>query len=381
MKVILSIDPVRFPLTGIGRYTYELARHLGDIPEIEQLRFFAGHRFANALPESAPSRSGDFRRLILNSRIAAGAFRITSRLLKQRTLRGYEDFLFHGPNFYLPPFDGPKVSTFHDLSMFTWAHSHPPGRVRYMQKEIQLMLKHANMLVTDSEYTRCEIATYFGWPLEKIRVVPLACSPDFRPRSHSETRECLRKYSLSFNGYTLYTGTIEPRKNIQSLLGAYMLLPQQTRLRWPLVIAGYRGWKSEELHSRMKAAERAGWLRYLGYMPSNDLPLLFSGARLFVFPSLYEGFGLPVLEAMASGVPVVCSNASSLPEVAGGAAAMCVPNDVETMANLIVAGLEDTIWRAEAKAKGLSRAKVFSWRRCATETAAVYRDVLSCSQT
>ncbi len=378
MKVILSIDSVRFPLTGIGRYTFELAKHLNNAPDVEQLRFFAGNRFVNTLPNVSPSVSHDIRRILLKSRLAVGLFRTTSQMLRQRALRGYNDFVFHGPNFYLPPFDGPRVSTFHDLSMFTWANCHPPERVRYMQAEIELSLKRADMLVTDSEFTRHEVANYFGWPLEKIRSIPLASSPDFRPRSLNETSETLRKYGMSYDGYTLYAGTIEPRKNLQALFDAYLLLPHKTRAQWPLVIAGYRGWNSDELHNHMEVAQHEGWLKYLGYVPSDDLPLLFSSARLFVFPSLYEGFGLPVLEAMASGVPVVCSNASSLPEVSGGAAAMCDPDDVETMATLINTGLEDEYWRAEAKAKGLLRAVDFSWNRCADETAEVYRDVLSC---
>ena len=141
------------------------------------------------------------------------------------------------------------------------------------------------------------------------------------------------------------------------------------------MLAGYHGWQSETLHKRIQDAVTAGWARYLGYVANEDLPILFAGARLFVFPSHYEGFGLPVLEAMASGVPVVCSNSSSLPEVTGGAALMCDALDVHKLNQLIVVGLEDESWRVGAVTKGLAQSSKFSWERCAKETMAVYREL------
>lgn len=383
MKVILSIDPVRIPLTGIGRYTFELARHLKKISWIEQLRFFSGHRFVHDLPEAAqsvkPVRSipANLRQTILKNRMAVEMYRSVSAIAKRYALRGYSDCVFHGPNFYLPPFDGPSICTFHDLSMFTWAHSHPPERVRYMRKEIALTLKRADMLITDSEYTRQEVSSYFSWPLEKIHAVPLACSEDFRPRTSDELDTVLGKHGLKSGGYCLYVGTIEPRKNLEVLLDAYATLSPSIRRQWPLVLIGYRGWRSEQLHARIEAAVADGWAHYLGFVDAVELPLIYAGACLFVFPSLYEGFGLPVLEAMASGIPVVCSNSSTLPEIAGDAAAMCAPQDVDSLSQLILAGLEDETWRAEARHKGLLRAANFSWQRCAEDTATVYRKVIS----
>lgn len=380
MKVILSIDPVRFPLTGIGRYTFELARQLGNMPQVERL-LFAGRRLVRDLPDAAQSAgpgspaSAGFRQLVLNNRVAAGAYRLASSMSKRHALRGHADHVFHGPNFYLPPFGGPSVCTFHDLSVFTWAHCHPPERVRFMRKEIALTLKRADRLITDSEYTRREVASYFGWPLEKIRAVPLACSEDFRPRPAQELAPLLAGYGLKPQGYCLHVGTIEPRKNLDALLDAYALLPPPVRREWPLVLIGYRGWRSEPLHARIGVAVAQGWARYLGFVDAGALPLIYAGARVFAFPSLYEGFGLPVLEAMASGVPVVCSNSSTLPEVAGEAAAMCAPQDVDALCRLLAVALEDENWRADARRKGLSRAAGFSWQRCAEETVAVYREV------
>ena len=379
MKVILSVDSIKFPLTGIGRYTYELAKQLQLQKDLD-FKLFSNGTIVLGLPKHGEAKAkrsivARLRMQLRKSNLVTRVYQTLVGIRSQIALRSHREAIFHGPGFYLPKFTGHSVATFHDLSIFTWAHCHPPERVRFMQRELKLTLQRASMLITDSEYTRHEIANYFGYPLDKIRTVPLACSPDFHPRNAIETNSILNKFGLVQDCYTLYAGTIEPRKNIESLLDAYAMLPDAIRARWPLVLAGYRGWRSEVLHQRIEAAVSAGWARYLGYVANDDLPILFSGARLFVFPSHYEGFGLPVLEAMASGVPVVCSNSSSLPEVAGGAALMCDALDVDKLTQLIAFGLEDASWRVGAVAKGLAQSSKFSWQRCAEETMAVYREL------
>ncbi|EGB96112.1 glycosyltransferase family 4 protein [Pseudomonas juntendi] len=377
MKLILSVEPIRFPLTGIGRYTFELASRLQQNQEIEDLRFFAGRSFLPALPKPADQSDAvhGLKRLVQKNALAVEAYRRLMPYLRKRALSGHEGSIYHSPNYYLPPFGGRSVATFHDLSPFTWAHCHAPQIARYLQKELELTLKRADALITDSHYTRQELADYFAWPIERIHTVPLASSPGFHPRSTEALREALARHGLQPRGYSLFVGTIEPRKNIVSLLDAYSRLPLALRQRWPLILTGYHGWRSEAIHDRIAQAQQQGWARYLGFVASADLPLLFAGARLFTFPSHYEGFGLPVLEAMSSGVPVVCSNSSSLPEVAGPAALMCAPDDVEGLTALLQQGLEDEAWRATAVQQGLLHAGGFSWERCAQATVEVYKSV------
>ncbi|WP_219064672.1 glycosyltransferase family 1 protein [Pseudomonas sp. UMAB-08] len=378
MKLVLSVEPVRFPLTGIGRYTYELALRLQQSPEITDLQFFAGRRFLPSLPIAANESGNGYslKRAVQKNFLAIEAYRLLMPMLRKRALKGHADFLYHSPNYYLPPFAGRSVATFHDLSPFTWAHCHAPQLARYLQKELKTTLLRADALITDSEYTRRELAEYFAWPIERIHTVPLASSAEFHPRSPLILRDALKRHGLEVGGYSLFVGTIEPRKNIETLLDAYSRLPLALRTRWPLILTGYHGWRNDAIHERLEVAKREGWARYLGFVPSEDLPLLFAGARLFVFPSLYEGFGLPVLEAMSSGVPVVCSNSSSLPEVAGNAALMCEPTDVEALTGLIQKGLEDESWRTTAIEEGLLHAASFSWERCAMETLQVYKTVV-----
>lgn len=374
MKLILSVEPIRFPLTGIGRYTYELASRLQQCSDISDLRFFAGRRFLPSLPCAASQSDAvhGLKRLVQKNALAVEAYRLLMPYLRKQALKGMEDFIYHSPNYYLPPFAGRSVATFHDLSPFTWSHCHAPQIARYLQKELKVTLERADALITDSHFTRQELADYFAWPIERIHAVPLASSPEFHPRSVQEMRETLTRHGLQAGGYSLFVGTIEPRKNIETLLDAYSRLPLALRQRWPLILTGYHGWRSEAIHARIAQAQQQGWARYLGFVASQDLPLLYAGARLFAFPSHYEGFGLPVLEAMSSGVPVVCSNSSSLPEVAGSAALMCAPDDVEALSALLQRGLEDEGWRTTAVNQGLLHAAGFSWERCAQATVEVY---------
>jgi alpha-1,3-rhamnosyl/mannosyltransferase len=244
-----------------------------------------------------------------------------------------------------------------------------------MQKELRRTIDVADALITDSDYTRQELCNYFGFSLDRIYTVPLAASDEFRPRTEEECSSVLHTYSLKYHGYSLYVGTVEPRKNLESLLAAYANLPNHIRQCFPLVISGYRGWKSEKIHQQINTAVSQGWAIYLGFVPSCHLPFLYSAASLFIFPSHYEGFGLPVLEAMSSGTPVVCSNASSIPEVVGDAALMSDPLDVELLAENIQKALEDVHYRSFAIEGGLVRSSQFTWDLCANRTIDVYQSV------
>lgn len=382
MKVILSIDPVHFPLTGIGRYTYELARGLNGAG-LESLWFSRGGHleapnaslFASANPVPPKGASYFLRRVAGRLPLVRKIYRLHQQRAQSRSIQTRPDHVFHSPNYSLPEFDGPSVVTMHDLSIFLRSQDHPAARVASMTKEIELSLKRAQAIITDTEHTRQEIAEYFGWPLARIHAVHLASASEFHPRGQAQLEATLAPFDLRPQGYALFTGTIEPRKNLSILLDAYGALPHSLRQRWPLVVCGYGGWLSEDLHARMKRAEKEGWLRYLGYLSQDLLPSFMAGARLFSLPSHYEGFGLPLVEAMASGVPVISSSASCLPEVGGDAPAYHEPGDVDALRGHLERGLDDAAWRERARALGLKQSARYSWPRCTQETLAVYRTV------
>jgi len=378
MKVILAVDGIKRPLTGIGRYTWELANRIPTVPGVDSTLFFSRGRWISevgALLDQSPGNLALKRRLV-PGRLARTAYRLLSPPLLRYRLRGFPDHLFHGPNFYLPPCSGPAIATIHDLSIFRFPQFHLSTRVDSMRREFPVILDRADFLITDSEFIRQEVIGFFGWPEDKVRAVPLGVPEEFRPRGAEETAAVLAKFGLAYGGYALCVATIEPRKNIEALLLAYEALPQALRNRYPLVLAGDRGWRSESIHRRIERGQRQGWLSYLGYVSEAELPLLFSGARGFVFPSLYEGFGLPVLEAMASGLPALCSNCSSLPEIASGSALLVEPEDVRAMTEGIRVLLEDEEWRSAAAKQALAVAAQYSWEKTARNTVEVYRTVM-----
>jgi alpha-1,3-rhamnosyl/mannosyltransferase len=194
----------------------------------------------------------------------------------------------------------------------------------------------------------------------------------FHPRSQSELTEKLSGYGLEYGRYLLVVATLEPRKNLLRLLQAYSSLDNSVRNRYPLVIAGAKGWLTDQLEKLLVSLESSGQIKRLGYIAQQDLPLLYAGAHGFVFPSLYEGFGLPLLEAMASGVPVLTSCRSSLPEVAGENALLVEPEDIDELAMAMVKLIEDDGWRETAIRGGLQQALKHSWERCIANTIGVY---------
>lgn len=378
MNVLLGTDAICYPLTGIGRYAYELAKRLPQAADIESIHYLHGSKVSKLVPErpvEGPTQlvNQRLKRFARNLPRVVTAYYQVKTMLQKQALGKFEDHIFHGPNYYLPSHRGPCVATFHDLSVFLWPECHPKARVQIMQKALPEMIKRAQVLLTDSEFTRLEIATYFNWPLDRIIAAPLAASPEFRPINAVEAAPVLAQFGLNFGAYSLFVGTLDPRKNIDLLLDAYEHLPQPLRRHRPLVVAGFEGWNSERTIARLRAGERAGWARYLNFVDEASLPALYAGARVFLYPSRYEGFGLPVLEAMAAGIPVICSNAASLPEVTNDAATLIAIEDIDALYVALLRALEDDVWCKEASQRGLKRASTFSWDKTISKTLTAYQ--------
>ncbi|WP_186015925.1 glycosyltransferase family 4 protein [Burkholderia gladioli] len=373
MKLAFAVDAIAPPLTGIGRYAWELAWHFMHFDEpLQSLRFF----FADE-PIEDPSWviGGDAEKGRRRPRWLPRSITSTRRFRGLRMRHRLRGHLFHSPNYFLPyPVDR-GIVTIHDLSVFRFPETHPVERLKHFERSFDSTLRRASHLLTDSEAIRHEVAAYFGWPLDRITAVPLGVRPEFRPRGAEEISMPLAQYGLVPGGYALSVSTLEPRKRIDRLMAAYADLPSALREDYPLVLVGGAGWLSEALHGAIASAEQEGWLRYLGFVPEALLPVLYAGARAFFMPSKYEGFGLPVLEALASGVPTLTSNTSSLPEVAGGAAWLVEPDDHEALRAGIEHVLSESAWRDEASRLGLGVAGEATWLRCAQRTLEVYHRV------
>lgn len=379
MRVILNVDAIQPPLTGIGHYALQLARGLIRHPAIDHVRFFSAYRWLTD-PEQAPRANQPLSRVrnrVPFKTLALHLYNFARGQLFLWHARNLNNYVLHTPNCILMPFPGAAVTTVHDLSYLHYPQHHPRERVAFMERQMPRTLAQAAMIITDSEFVRRELIDLLGVSEHRIQTVPLGVDESFRPRPAAESAPTLAHHDLTDTPYLLVVATLEPRKNLLHLIEAYGRLPAALRQRHPLVIVGARGWLTKELEQRLEPLERGGQIKRLGYMRQEDLPLIYAGAHAFAFPSLYEGFGLPVLEAMASGVPALTSNRSSLPEVAGDAALLVEPEDVDA----ITAGLErlltDGEWRAQAVERGLRQARLFSWERCVEETVAVYRRALA----
>lgn len=377
MRVIFNVDAITAPLTGIGRYALELAHGLARHEAIEELRLYSAYRWvddpAHALAANstiaAIRRNVPFKTqaLELYQQIRSGLFRLHTRRLK--------GFILHTPNYVLMPFEGPALATVHDLSWLSYPDAHPAERVRFLERHLPETLARADLVLTDSEFIAAEIASRFALPRAKIRAIPLGVDAAYRPRTAEEILATLARHGLAHSAYLLVVATLEPRKNLARLVRAYAALPTTTKARHPLVIVGGRGWLNRELEETIAPLEAAGIVRRLGYVGEDELPQIYAGAHAFAFPSLYEGFGLPVLEAMASGVPVLTSNVSSLPEVAGDAALLVDPTDEESLRDGLARVLDDSAWRTHASARGIARSRAYPWSRCVEATIDAYRAV------
>lgn len=289
--------------------------------------------------------------------------------------------LLHSPDF-IPPFRGrhKRVITVHDLTFLRYPQFLTAESRRYYNAQIARAVSIADRILADSHATKADLVDLLGVPADKISVVWLAADERFRPLSPAEARPRLEALGLP-EVYLLFVGTFEPRKNVAGLLAAYRLLLDREPGAPRLVIAGRRGWLFDEALAQIDRLGLRERIVLLDAPSDADLLALYNGATALALPSYYEGFGLPVLEAMACGAPVVISDRGSLPEIAGEAALVADPDDPGALATALQrVSFEDDL-RSELRRKGLARAAEFSWERCARETLAAYKRVLGNSST
>lgn len=376
MRIVLNATPLLSPLTGIGQYIYQLATQLQMMPELSVDLFYAlswGKEIRQAPAETIVRYKSLFKACVPNAYFF-------SRLIQQRRfnqgVKGDIPTVYHEPSFLPLQFKGPTVITVHDLSWIRYPQTHPKERVRRMNRYFAKGLEQAALIITDSEFVKAEVMEVFGIASERIQAISLGAEALFYPRTITATKSVLSRHQLLHGHYFLSVGTLEPRKNIQATLRAYMQLPKSCRKQCPLVLVGMKGWNTSNLDQEIQPLIQAGEIRQMGYLPREELAIITAGAKALVYPSLYEGFGLPVLEAMSCAVPVISSNCSSLPEVVGDTGLLVTPSDVDALTNAMQCMVEAQDIRDNLAQQALQRSQLFSWQQCAAQTVAAYRQVL-----
>jgi len=374
MQIALNARILQAPRTGIGHYLAELVNALGQEPDIT-LSLFHGWGWSSQLPSAAMP---GYSRLSPVLRQIPGAYQ-ARRWLEQRRFdqgRPGNIQLYHEPSLWPLAFKGPTVVTLHDLTHVHYPATQPAARLKEIERRLEQGVKQASLILTDSQFIADEAQAYFGLGPERFVVAPLGVAPRFHPRTDSTLHPVLQAHAVEPRGYFLCVGTLEPRKNLGLALRAHAQLPESLRQRMPLLIVGMAGWKAQQLDDELRKGLASGHVCLLGYLPDEEVAHLVAGARALVFPSIYEGFGLPVLEAMASGTPIILTRRSAMPEVAGAAGNYIEPEDLHGLRDAMSRLADDQVHWQVSREAGLQQAKLFSWDRCATLTARAYRQVL-----
>ncbi len=416
LNLILATDSLYPPLTGIGYYTAHLLDEFLRHPGIGQLRGLDDHGFSereqltqlvklakqgqlgwlphdlDSLEEKRNGQNGT-----LNGDVVSALKKVLRHVPGMSALSAYrrdrrqraaleqnkstsaqrnlsQPWLLHAPNYVPPAHDGPTVITIHDLSHLRHPETHPKERIDWLNHHLPRAIAQASAIISVSEFTRRELLdlALVDDP-DKISVCHNGCDPSFRVHTDAELSGELDKWGLRRGGYILSVATLEPRKNMERLLDAYEALPEAVARNYPLVLTGADGWKNDSLRQHIARLSLPHRVITTGYLERPQLQSLLAGAGVFAYLSIYEGFGLPVIEAMASGTPVLTSNTTSLKEVAGDCGFTVDPLDVDAIRGGLFALLEDKTLAAAYREKGLTRSTQFSWARCAGETLEVYR--------
>lgn len=380
LKVLVDTTPLLKNLTGVGYVTYIYA---SGLLRLENCTFFYAWFFSRKLRQRP---LGNFEKKINLIKKYLPRPYIVTHFIKTiifNIILFYKkpDIIFQ-PNYNLfKTYKNFKsIILIHDLSHIKYSQFHPKDRVEYFNKNLEKSIKQATKIVTISNFTKNELIRLNLASEEKIQVIPNGVSKEFKPLNlHSNSNKVLEKYKLKAKGYFLFVGTFEPRKNLKLLLEAYIKYHQSNPHPTPLVLVGTFGWNEEFFSNTLKKALELPDVFRLGYLSDIDLRILYAGAKVFIFPSFYEGFGLPPLEAMASATAVIASNTSSIPEVVVDNGILIDPNNKNELLKAMVLLDEDEKIRLEFEQKGLKRAKSFDWEKSILDLDALFWQITNAS--
>jgi glycosyltransferase involved in cell wall biosynthesis len=370
MRIVVDGRTIVGGRTGVGVYAERIVRSLLQIDQQNQYFLFLVEPLADL-------RASNLTTVMIPGYNRAGLNRLWENVLVPRFASKNHIDLYFSPAYALPffrPAKLPLVTAIHDLIGLLYPETFTPKMRLWQKIFIANAARVADRIITGSNATRADFLRLYPSAEKKTSVIYHSIDEDFRPGSSpEEIRRVQEKYGLP-RKIVLYVGTVEPRKNVANLARAFARLPNSIKNEFTLVIAGKPGWFVDSIKTEISRLQLGEKVRYIGYVERKDLPTLYQLATLFVYPSLYEGFGFPPLEAMACGVPVLCSNTSSFPEVVGDAAIMVDPHDVGQMGKELERLLGNPVLRDEMGTRGLGQAERFGARRMAEETLKVLEE-------
>jgi len=369
-RIAINTIPLQGPLTGVGHYISQLAWYFNLLDKHNEYTYYYGFFSKNLVSSDHPiqrlrnqlPKTPWFRKAVRQSVFAlSGLF--------------HSEFdLYFEPNFIPVKIRAKKiVTTVHDFSFRLFPEAHPKDRIQYFEKHFSKNIRRSDRIITDSAYIKSEAAGLLGLPDETVTPVHLGVDHDvFKIYPRGALESCKREFGLP-EKFILFVGTREPRKNLDALIRAYAELPEWIQREFSLVLVGPHGWGDGDPSARQKLGNR---VMVLNYVETQKLALIYNLASVFVYPSLYEGFGLPPLEAMACGCPAIVSRAASLPEVCADAAYYINPEDITTIAEGMCRVISDLELKTALVSKGIERASFFSWEKTARETLKVFDEIL-----
>ncbi len=366
MKILYDATPLLMRSAGVKNYHYELLKRLFALETPHRLQLFP---FLNGLPANDNERSNYSK--LETMRGLGGLLAANYLKLPFQTIAARGVDLFHVTHHLFDPPRGPLLSSMvHDPTPLLMPECHTQGNIRYFERFVDRTMPRLAAMIAPSEAVRADLISHCGVDADKVRAIHHGVDPTFFEASEAEKLEAKSSYDLP-ERFILAVGSVEPRKNLIRLIEAYGGLPAATRERTALVLAGPSGWSDGKIRRRI---EQVGNVRSIGYVRRDLLPAVYHLADVFAFLSLYEGFGMPLLEAMAAGVPVVSSNRSAMPEVVGEAGLLVNPEDVDALRGGLERLVSDEQLAANLAKAGRERALTFTWEKTAAETLRFFAD-------
>ncbi|MEN9446759.1 MAG: glycosyl transferase group 1 [Bacteroidota bacterium] len=378
MNIILNIQSLQYPLTGIGWYTRCLLEGLQKNGLFNQLICIPNLNKNYHIIKKSIIYKKNLKKIL---KFLPGTYSFinsyrNAKFIKETNFLVHDKFIYHEPCYILRPYPGPKICTIHDLSHIHYPDYHPKERVKFLMRNLTVSINNADQIITGSDFILNELINFFKIEPNKITRIYHGVSKIFRPRQSNEIKKTTLAYNLHEKSYLLSVGTLEPRKNLERLIQAFSRLPEKQRKKYPLVLVGIKGWNTRCFEKLTRSLINKEQLYCLGYVPEADLPYLYSGAYGFIYISIYEGFGLPLLEALASGIPTLASSESAMPEVVGDAGILVNPFDIDLITDKLNQLINDLTLRDWLKQVGPLQAAKFSWGSCIESTLEVYQQTL-----